>query len=205
MEGTGNIELRTLLPVVAVLVTGVSGSNVALAGPITLINDGSSITLSFSTSNPSVHGTAMFSLSGGDTLTIVMTNTSTTGAGVGVITGIGWDTTPDTTVNEAGSTIPLLWDYATNGGGMGGFEQRNHVSGGIGNGLNPGASITFAILLNGAPHGSLDIDQTAMHFQEVWPEKSEKPPGYLVPEPSTLLLLGIGIGMASLGFWRKRS
>jgi hypothetical protein len=197
------MKMRVFTVLGAVLVMGILGSNVALAGPITLAKGGPTITLSYFTSNANVHGTVAFSLSSdGTTLIILMTNTSTTGAGVGVITAIGWNTTPNTTINMGASTIPTPWTYGTKGGGVGGFEHRDNVNG-IGNGLAAGASVAFALKLSNSLE-SLVLDDTIMHFQEVYTGQSEKPHGQ-VPEPSMLLLLGIGIGVASLGYWRKNS
>ena len=160
------------------LIMGLLGAMPAMAGPITLTNGGPSIILSFQTSNPAVSGTAAFTLSGTN-LTIVLQNTSSVPAGEGVITAIGWDTSPDTVIDVPSSTIPSPWDFGN--GGMGGFEQAIGVSG-IGDGLDPGASITFLLALT-AYAGSIDLDTTALHVQNVPPTGgSEKPFGVPVPD-----------------------
>ncbi len=172
----------------------VASASFVSADPVVVTNGGPAVTLTFLSSNSSVHGTATFSLSG-NVLTIVMTNTSTTPAGEGVITGLGFDTTPNIVVSSASfSGSGSGWQYATNGGGLGGLEHRHSVSG-IGNGLNPGQTMTAVLTLGNGFSGNLTIDLAKMHIQAIPPTgDSEKPTGTTrVPEPGTLSLLGLGL------------
>lgn len=199
--------LQKLALTAALFVAFVVGSALTVkADPFTLTN-GSSVTVTYMTSNPNVTATAVYSLSG-NVLTIQVTNTSTVPSGQGVITAFGFSSNPNIAVGSSShSGEGVGWTYGTTGGGLGGLEHRFSVSG-VGNGLNAGESVTATMNLTSSP-ASLVIDPNQLHIQAIPPQGgSEKPNGTVstLPEPATMFLLGFGLlgGVAEIRRRRRK-
>jgi hypothetical protein len=176
---------------------------VAKADPFTLTN-GSSVTVVYTTSNPSVTATATYTLSG-NILTINVMNTSVVPAGEGVITAFGFSSNPDVTVSSSSYVGDGSgWAYSTINGGVGFVEHRFYTNG-IANGLNPGESGTGTMVLTTSPT-SLIIDPNVIKFQGIPPDGESETPGgvVVIPEPATMILLGSGLLGIVAGVRRRR-
>jgi hypothetical protein len=195
---------RKLLFVAAAALT-LAAFNVSAQADSVTISQGQSSTFTFQSANfAGSTATATFTLSGNQ-LIINFANTSTDNT---FLSGIGFNSTPNLTITNATFTGDAAgrFEFATRGGGLGGFELR--VSGnGNNNRLSPGESGTAILTFEGS-FSSLTIDQIVAHLTSLPNGDSEKVPGNTepIPEPATLLLLGTGIaGIAAKVRKRRRS
>jgi hypothetical protein len=198
---------------VAGLFLGPARADAAL---FTLTAGGSSDTVFF---NPlagctTCSGTAEFTLTDSDTLTVKLTNTSTDGvSGLNLITALGFDTTPDITVTSF--SAPSGWTV-DNSNAVLQMEVLNSTTNGTNNALDGGQSITFVINFSGATQ-TLTLDDSAIHIQALVGGASikitgdgdgggsnEGEGGTSSPEPATLLLFGTALTAAATRMRRNR-
>jgi hypothetical protein len=170
----------------------------AKADPILLVNGGGPVTITYqSASFINSNASATFTLSG-NTLTVQLTNTSTELGDGTILTGLGFDTSPDVTGTYSATGNANLWSI--NQGGLGSFEVSAHGQG-IGEGITQGTTNTLIFTLTGLNGGNLTIDLTQVHLQSRGPGDggSEKPTGTIpTPEPATMIALGTGLaGLAA--------
>jgi hypothetical protein len=203
--------IRKLLLIAAATLMMASLSTAAYADPVT-IAQGQSVTFNYQTTNSNVRGTATFTLNG-NVLTLTYTNTSIGAACSGnncSMTGIGFDTTPNLNITNAtfSGTESSNWSFATNGGGLGGFELRVSGSGGVSHGLLTGETQTAQLTFSGVAPAFLTIDLTRAHFQAIPPngnsEKPEGTPETPIPEPATMFLLGTGLAGVAAKVRKRR-
>lgn len=178
-------------------------SSVAHADPITLTS-GVPTTLNFQSPNfAGSTSTATFTLNG-NTLTVVLTNTSTNGT---FLSGLGFDTNPNLTLTNA-TTATDGWTAGSGpGGGLGSFELVAFGNGNP-NRLAQGESATATFVFSGPALQTLTLDQVIVHLTSLPNGNSEKVPGTPThaPEPMTMLLFGSGLaGIAARARRRHRN
>src|ERR1044072_297453 len=165
-------------------------SSVAHADPITLTS-GVPKTVNFQ--SPTFAGstsTATFTLSG-NTLTVVLTNTSNNGT---FLSGLGFDTNPNLTLTSATTATSGWTAQAGPGGGLGSFELVAFGNGNP-NRLAGGESATATFVFSGPALQTLTLDQVIVHLTSLPNGNSEKIPGTpsSVPEPMTMILFVTGL------------
>lgn len=176
----------------------------AKADPILLVNGGSAVIVTYQSATfVNSNATATFTLNG-NILTVQLTNTSTELGDGTILTGLGFDTTPNVTGTYSASGNASLWSF--NQGGLGSFEVSAHGQG-IGEGIAQGVTNTLTFTLSGLNGANLTIDLTQVHLQSRGDGDggSEKPTGSTTPTPEPASMLALGTGLAGLAsYLRKR-
>lgn len=178
----------------------------AKADPVLLVNGGASVTFTYqSASFVNSNASATFTLVG-NTLTVQLTNTSTELGDGTILTGLGFDTSPNVTGTYSATGNANLWSF--NQGGLGSFEVSAHGQG-IGEGITQGTTNTLIFTLTGLNGANLTIDLTQVHLQSRGPGDggSEKPDGSTnpVPEPASMIALGTGLAGLAARLRKRRN
>ncbi len=178
----------------------------AKADPVLLVNGGPSATFTYQSATfVNSNASATFTLNG-NVLIVQLTNTSTELGDGTILTGLGFDTSPNVTGTYSATGNANLWTF--NQGGLSSFEVSAHGQG-SGEGIAQGVTNTLTFTLSGLNGSNLVIDLTQVHLQSRGPGDggSEKPPGTTTPtpEPATMMLLGTGLAGLASGIRRRRN
>lgn len=195
---------RIAISLAVVTVFAFAFSLTAKADPVLLVNGGPSVIITYQSATfVNSNASATFTLNG-NILTVQLTNTSTEPGDGTILTGLGFDTTPNVTGTYSASGNASLWTF--NQGGLGSFEVSAHGQG-LGEGIGQGVTNTLTFTLSGLNGGNLTIDLTQVHLQSRGDGDggSEKPTGTTTPTPEPASMLGLGTGLAGLAsYLRKR-
>jgi PEP-CTERM motif-containing protein len=180
------------------------------------------------TYGPQISALVNFTYDGTDTIDISITNTSSitssltafafnvpeanvTGVATGGFSGpTGWDF--DFSLNGINTPVGPLGDYD-----LAGITGPNFNGGKVAEGISMGSTESFAFMLTGSNLGDLETDDFLSllsdggsnpqnfitRFQGIGGECVDGSDVAVVPEPTTMLLLGFGM-VGLLGFGRKR-
>ena len=178
----------------------------AKADPVLLVNGGASVVFNYQSATfANSNASATFTLVG-NVLTVQLTNTSTELGDGTILTGLGFDTSPNVTGTYSATGNASLWNF--NQGGLGSFEVSAHGQG-IGEGIGQGITNTLTFSLVGLNGGNLTIDLTVVHLQSRGPGDggSEKPPGTNThtPEPASIIALGTGLAGLAARLRKRRN
>jgi hypothetical protein len=203
----------SIFAVVAALLVVFGLSSHVEALPITL-NSGESATFLYdgATASPvcTLCDASVTLTFNGDSLQISFANTSTDNLiGVNVLTQFAFNSSPNLSFGSATfSGLPAGKDWLWKTNGLGGFEFGSDTVNGINDGLEANESGSVLVSISSPTRlTSLQIDSTDTHFQaiNVLNGTSTKPDGCVagveancgstsqVPEPTSWLLLGVGL------------